>query len=66
MATPPKGYRVTRKRAEELQSQIDRLEGRVDELVSRLERAESRTVAAALLVRARIAAELQALKDADL
>jgi len=66
VATPSKGYRVTRKRAEELQAQIDRLVGRVDELAGRLERIEERSVIAGLLVRARLAAELQALKDAEL
>ena len=66
MATPSKGYRVTPRRAADLEAKIERLAGRVDELVTRLESVERQSIAAGLLARARIAAELQALKDADL
>jgi hypothetical protein len=60
VATPSKGIRVTRKRAEELQTAIDRLEGRLDELARRVELSETLE---ARVLRARLAAEIRVLRD---
>lgn len=65
MATEPKGYRVTPRRAAELQSQIDTLAHRLEQAEAAVRRLERRAELGFALARGRVAAELQVLKDAE-
>lgn len=65
MATPSKGYRVTPKRAAELQAQVDVLSDRLARMEAELRRVTARAELGFVLARGRIAAELQVLKDAE-
>ena len=64
MATEGKGYRVTPKRAAELQSQIDTLADRLDRLAAEVRALARQRDVGLALVRARVSSDLQILRDA--